>query len=86
GEGSLHLAIKLVEVIRESTQFALSWVKGHAYQLGFTSSPSNVFLADRHVHVYVRGGAGIKEIPSARTPVLVTFVSLLKSVRGDSDI
>ncbi|KAH6889537.1 hypothetical protein BKA70DRAFT_1055232, partial [Coprinopsis sp. MPI-PUGE-AT-0042] len=86
GEGSLRLANKLVEVICEQTQIALSWVKGHAYKLGFTFSPSNVFLSYRDVHGYVPGSAGIEEIPSARTAVLVTFLRILKSVRGDSDI
>jgi ATP-dependent Lon protease len=36
----------LLQVIRESGEIALSWVKAHAYQLGITSSPSQDPLKD----------------------------------------
>lgn len=86
GKGSLQLTGKLGEVIRESANIALSWVKAHAYELGLTSSPNDVFLADRDIHVHMPEGAVGKEGPSAGTALLVAFVSLFKNVRVDSDI
>ena len=35
-KGGLQLTGKLGEVIRESAQIGLSWVKAHAYELGLT--------------------------------------------------
>ena len=86
GKGSLQLTGKLGEVIRESANIALSWVKAHAYELGITSSANDVFLADRDIHVHMPEGAVGKEGPSAGTALLVAFVSLFKNVRVDSDI
>ena len=39
GKGALQLTGKLGEVIRESAQIRLSWVKAHAYELGITNAP-----------------------------------------------
>lgn len=44
GKGGLQLTGKLGEVIRESAQIALSWVKGHAYDLGITTTIDEQFL------------------------------------------
>ncbi|KAH6905744.1 P-loop containing nucleoside triphosphate hydrolase protein [Coprinopsis sp. MPI-PUGE-AT-0042] len=57
GKGSLQLTGKLGEVICESAQIALSWVKAHAYELGLTTSPNDVFLAVRDIHVHMPEGA-----------------------------
>ncbi|TRM64600.1 hypothetical protein BD626DRAFT_492374 [Schizophyllum amplum] len=38
GKGGLQLTGKLGEVIRESAQIGLSWVKAHAYELGLTDA------------------------------------------------
>ncbi|TFK27853.1 ATP-dependent protease La [Coprinopsis marcescibilis] len=86
GKGSLQLTGKLGEVIRESAQIGLSWVKAHAFELGLTKSESEVFLTDRDLHVHMPEGAVGKEGPSAGTAILVAFVSLFKGVRVDSDI
>jgi len=86
GKGSLQLTGKLGEVIRESAQIGLSWVKAHAYELGLTKTPETVFLSDRDLHVHMPEGAVGKEGPSAGTAILVAFVSLFKGVRVDSDI
>lgn len=53
GKGNLQLTGKLGEVIRESAQIALSWVKSNAFALGITKSPSDMFLQDRDVHLHV---------------------------------
>lgn len=53
GKGNLQLTGKLGEVIRESAQIALSWVKSNAYALGITKGESDLFLQDRDVHLHV---------------------------------
>jgi ATP-dependent Lon protease len=53
GKGNLQLTGKLGEVIRESAQLALSWVKSNAFALGITSSESDLFLQDRDIHLHV---------------------------------
>ena len=86
GKGSLQLTGKLGEVIRESAQIALSWVKAHAYELGITSSPEDQFLNDRDIHVHMPEGSIGKEGPSAGTAILSAFVSLFTKTRMDPDI
>lgn len=77
---------KLGEVIRESAQIGLSWVKAHAYQLGITASPEEQFLTDRDVHVHMPEGSVGKEGPSAGTALTSAFVSLFTRTRIDPDI
>ena len=49
GKGGLQLTGKLGEVIRESAQIGLSWVKSHAYELGITPSEDEQFSTDRDI-------------------------------------
>jgi len=86
GKGGLQLTGKLGEVIRESAQIGLSWVKAHAYQLGITASPDEQFLTDRDVHVHMPEGSIGKEGPSAGTALTSAFVSLFTRTRIDPDI
>lgn len=76
---------KLGEVIRESAQIALSWVKAHAYDLRITSSPDEQWLVNRDVHIHMPEGSIGKEGPSAGTAILSALVSLGSGVgvRGD---
>ncbi|KZT23067.1 ATP-dependent protease La [Neolentinus lepideus HHB14362 ss-1] len=86
GKGTLQLTGKLGEVIRESAQIGLSWVKSHAYELGITTSPDEQFLTDRDIHVHMPEGSIGKEGPSAGTALLTAFVSLLTKTKVDPDI
>merc|ERR1712130_406134 len=86
GKGNLQLTGKLGEVIRESAQIALSWVKSNAFALGITKSPSNMFLQDRDVHLHMPEGGIGKEGPSAGTALLSAFVSLFTKTRINPDI
>ncbi len=86
GKGGLQLTGKLGEVIRESAQIGLSWVKSHAFELGITSSASEQFLTERDIHVHMPEGSIGKEGPSAGTAILSAFVSLFKGVRINPDI
>ena len=86
GKGGLQLTGKLGEVIRESAQIGLSWVKSHAYDLGITQTEDEQFLTDRDIHVHMPEGSIGKEGPSAGTAILSAFVSLFTKTRVHPDI
>jgi Lon-like ATP-dependent protease len=86
GKGGLQLTGKLGEVIRESAQIGLSWVKAHAYELGITKTPDEQFLTDRDIHVHMPEGSIGKEGPSAGTAILSAFVSLFTKTQINPDI
>ncbi|KAF9236288.1 Lon protease C-terminal proteolytic domain-containing protein [Melanogaster broomeanus] len=86
GKGGLQLTGKLGEVIRESAQIGLSWVKAHAYELGITKSADEQFLTDRDIHVHMPEGSIGKEGPSAGTAILSAFVSLFTKTKINPDI
>jgi Lon-like ATP-dependent protease len=86
GKGGLQLTGKLGEVIRESAQIALSWVKAHAHELGITQSAEDTFLNDRDIHVHMPEGSIGKEGPSAGTALTTAFVSLFTKTRVNPDI
>ncbi|EJU04949.1 ATP-dependent protease La [Dacryopinax primogenitus] len=86
GKGGLQLTGKLGEVIRESAQIGLSWVKSHAFDLGLTKEPSEQWLNDRDVHLHMPEGGIGKEGPSAGTAILSAFVSLFTNTKINPDI
>lgn len=86
GKGGLQLTGKLGEVIRESAQIALSWVKSHAFDLGITATADEQILNDKDVHVHMPEGSIGKEGPSAGTALLTAFVSLFTKMRVNPDI
>ncbi len=73
GRGDIKLSGRLGEVMRESAQTALSFLKSHSKILGL---PSNVF-DDKDLHIHVPSGAIPKEGPSAGVTILVALTSLL---------
>jgi ATP-dependent Lon protease len=81
GGKSLTLTGQLGDVMKESVQAALSWVRSHADDLGIP--PDAWETSDIHVHV--PAGAIPKDGPSAGLTMTVALVSLLtrRSVRGD---
>ncbi|KAF8873603.1 Lon protease C-terminal proteolytic domain-containing protein [Gymnopilus junonius] len=81
GKGALQLTGKLGEVIRESAQIGLSWVRSHAFALGITKAEDDQFLTDRDVHVHMPEGSIGKEGPSAGTAILSAFVSLFTKTK-----
>ncbi|KAG5644270.1 hypothetical protein DXG03_008755 [Asterophora parasitica] len=80
GTGQVKLTGSLGEVIKESGELALSWVKTHAYDLCITNTrtqdPLKVpDLIDIHLHL--PSGAQKKDGPSAGIAMTCAFVSLL---------
>ncbi len=73
GEAGLTLTGQLGEVMQESAQIALSYVRAHADALGV---PAGAF-DERRVHLHVPAGAVPKDGPSAGVTMTTALVSLL---------
>jgi len=76
GKGRLTITGQLGEVMQESAQAALSWVRSHTDELGL---PANWF-SEHDVHVHVPAGAVPKDGPSAGVTMATAMASL---VRGE---
>ncbi|PPQ75667.1 hypothetical protein CVT26_001895 [Gymnopilus dilepis] len=80
GTGRLKLTGSLGEVIKESGELALSWVKTHAYDLCITNSRSEDPLKVPEpidIHLHLPAGAQRKDGPSAGVAMTCALVSLL---------
>jgi ATP-dependent Lon protease len=73
GEGSLVLTGQLGDVMKESTRIALSYIRGHAEELGIAEDA----FADTEFHVHVPAGAIPKDGPSAGVTMTTALASLL---------
>ncbi|MBY6438309.1 endopeptidase La [Rhodococcus kroppenstedtii] len=79
-EPGLTLTGQLGDVMKESAQIALSYVRAHAEQLGV-----NPAALDRTIHVHVPAGAVPKDGPSAGVTLVTALVSMAtgRPVRSD---
>jgi ATP-dependent Lon protease len=84
GKGRLSLTGQLGDVMKESAEIALSYVRSKAVQLGI--DPATFQNSD--VHVHVPAGALPKDGPSAGVAMVMTLASLFsgKPVRNDIGI
>lgn len=67
----------LGEVIKESAELAVSWVKSNAFALKLTSSPKQDVFKDIDLHIHLPGGAVPKDGPSAGITMVICLISLL---------
>ncbi len=72
GEPGLTLTGQLGDVMKESAQIALSYVRAHAAALGI-DDPS---VLDRRIHVHVPAGAVPKDGPSAGVTMVTALTSM----------
>ena len=73
GKEGFVLTGQLGEVMKESARIALSYVRGHAAELGIAEDA----FADREFHIHVPAGAIPKDGPSAGITMTTALVSLL---------
>jgi ATP-dependent Lon protease len=81
GEAGLQLTGQLGDVMKESAQIALSYVRSHAEQLGV--DPKSL---DRRIHVHVPAGAVPKDGPSAGVTMVTALVSMATGRQVRSDV
>jgi ATP-dependent Lon protease len=82
GKGSLTLTGQLGDVMKESAQAALSYLRSKADTLGIQSN----FLERTDIHIHFPAGAIPKDGPSAGVTILTALVSLLTGIRVKSDV
>jgi ATP-dependent Lon protease len=82
GKGKLTITGQLGEVMRESAQAALSWVRSHAEQLGLPPE----WFAEHDVHIHVPAGAVPKDGPSAGITIATAIASLVREVPVADDV
>jgi ATP-dependent Lon protease len=82
GKGGFTMTGQIGQVMQESMQAALTWVRSHAAELGI----SDDFFKDHDLHIHVPAGAIPKDGPSAGVAMATALVSLLtdKAVRPDT--
>ena len=80
GSAGLSLTGQLGDVMKESAQIALNFVRAHAVELGVDPA-----VLDKPVHVHVPAGAVPKDGPSAGVTMTTALVSLAtgRPVRGE---
>lgn len=81
GEPGLQLTGQLGEVMKESAQIALSYVRSHANELGVDPK-----ALDRRIHVHVPAGAVPKDGPSAGVTMVTALVSMATGRQVRSDV
>jgi ATP-dependent Lon protease len=83
GDGKLTITGQIGDIMRESAQAALSWVRGHLHEP--PAETSEDWFAVHDIHVHVPAGAVPKDGPSAGVAMAVALTSLVtgKPVRSD---
>jgi ATP-dependent Lon protease len=73
GKGGFAMTGQLGDVMRESMQAALTWVRSNALLLGLPDD----FTAEQDIHIHVPAGAIPKDGPSAGVAMATALVSLM---------
>lgn len=76
GTGRVQLTGKLGDVLKESVEVALTWVKAHAFELGLTPEPTVDIMKERSIHVHCPSGAIPKDGPSSGIGQAIALISL----------
>lgn len=76
GTGRVQLTGKLGDVLKESVEVALTWVKAHAFDLGLTPAANVDIMKDRSIHVHCPSGAIPKDGPSSGIGQAIALISL----------
>ena len=82
GTGKFRVTGQLGDVMKESAETALSWVRSHASRLGIDLK----LFKERDLHVHFPQGAIPKDGPSAGITTIVALVSLLTGRRVNHEL
>jgi ATP-dependent Lon protease len=82
GRGGLTITGQLGDVMRESAQAAMSFVRARAADLGIDQD----MLKETDIHVHVPAGATPKDGPSAGVALTTALVSLLTGIPAREDV
>lgn len=82
GKGALSLTGKLGDVMKESAQAALSYVRTHSESLGIPAG----FMEKEDIHIHFPAGATPKDGPSAGITIFTALTSLLTGRKVRSDV
>jgi ATP-dependent Lon protease len=74
GKGRLTITGQLGEIMQESAQAALSWVRSHTEQLGVPAT----WFSEHDIHIHVPAGAVPKDGPSAGVTMATALASLVQ--------
>jgi ATP-dependent Lon protease len=82
GTGKLQLTGQLGDVMKESAQAALSYVRTNAERYGISKD----FLEKSDVHIHIPAGGMPKDGPSAGVTMFTALVSMLTGIRVRHDV
>ncbi len=82
GNGKLQLTGKLGEVMKESCEIAVSFIRENAERLGINPD----FYKESDIHIHVPEGAVPKDGPSAGVTITTALVSVLTQRRVRNDV
>jgi ATP-dependent Lon protease len=82
GTGKLQLTGQLGDVMKESAQTAMSYVRTRAKAFGIPED----FLEKNDIHIHIPAGAMPKDGPSAGVTMMTAIVSLLTGIRVRHDV
>lgn len=82
GTGKIELTGKLGDVMKESAQAAVSFLRAHADEYGI----SKTFYKDKDIHVHVPEGAVPKDGPSAGVTICTALLSALSGIPVRYDV
>jgi ATP-dependent Lon protease len=82
GKGRLTITGQLGEVMQESAQAALSWVRSHTEEMGLADD----WFSTHDVHIHVPAGAVPKDGPSAGVTMATAIASLVRDEPVADDV
>jgi len=82
GTGKLQLTGQLGDVMKESAQAALSYVRTNAERYGIPKD----FLEKSDIHIHIPAGAMPKDGPSAGVTMFTSLVSMLTGIRVSHEV